>query len=148
MKPFAEPPISFVVNKPGNDKGVVSNARDFLHKYPIWVSYFGRRFDFRMLQGRLLKHGLVPLRRYHHIDLYAVLKSGVNTSRRSMAHYSSWLETDEQKMSVSPDVWAKVCAEPKKWLPKLQKRCEMDVRETEGLYKRTRQLIKEITRQF
>lgn len=147
IKPFMESPKSFVVNQPGNDKGVVASARDMLHEYPVWVSYYGRRFDYRMIQGRLLKHHLAPLQRHHHIDLYQVLKSGVNTSRRSMAHYSHWLETDEQKLTLSPDVWAKVIANPEVWLPKLKNRCEADVKETEGLYRRSRQLIREVIKQ-
>lgn len=147
VKPLREKPVTFQVTPASvGDKKIIELARDMLHEYPVWISYYGRRFDFRMLQGRLLQHGSKPLDRHLHIDLYQVLKSAVNTSRRSMAHYSEWLHIPHKKMTLSPDTWNDAKSSPCK-LKTLADRCESDVRETEDLYFRSRALIKQVMKQ-
>jgi hypothetical protein len=146
IKPIGKPPTTFAVKRPGFDSKVVREARDCLAGFPLWVSYYGKGFDSLMLNGRLLKYELDPLPKHHHIDMYFVLRSRVNTGRRSQAHLLEWLGTPEKKMTLSPDEWNEVVRYPRRHMPVLVARCESDVAGLEALYKRTRHLIAEITR--
>jgi uncharacterized protein YprB with RNaseH-like and TPR domain len=145
--PFKGKPTTFTVNKPGKDRKLVAEAAAELAKYYCWVSFYGKLFDVKFIDGRLLIHSLPELTKRHHADMYWHLRSITNTSRRSQAHYLRWFELDTQKMDVSPDGWNKVIADPKgEPMSVMKARCESDVQGLKGLYLRTRDRIREVTR--
>lgn len=145
IKPYRMRPLVMAVDKPGQDKALIQRAAEHLASYDCWVSYYGKGFDVPMLQSRLLFHGLPKLEKRHHVDLYYHLNAHVNTSRRSQAHRLEWLQVPEKKMTLAPGVWNDVLHSAD-GLEKLKRRCASDVRGLEGLYKRTRHLIGEVTR--
>jgi hypothetical protein len=49
-------------------------------------------------------------------------------------------------MSVSASDWSDMPSQTEELMPTMIKRCESDVKGLEALYKRTRHLIKDITR--
>ena len=145
MKRFGGQMKTFQVKKPGEDKEVCNAAARELEKALCWITYYGKGFDVKMLRARLLYHGLPDLKPRHHIDLFFTLLS-MKTSRHSQAHLLRWLGTTEQKMDVGASQWSEVLANPKKVMPVMVKRCESDVEGLESLYKRTKQVIKDVTR--
>jgi len=146
FKPFGKKPFTASVSKPGNDKYLVENIKDELEKYDCWVTYYGKGFDLPMLNTRLLCHGLKPVVKKPHVDMYWQLKSKILTGRKSQGHLLSWLRLPEQKMSVSADEWIQVVAGTKGAMETIIKRCESDVSGLEALYNRTKHLIIDITR--
>ena len=146
VKPYGKLPYSFSVSQPGNDQKVVREAKEELEQYECWVTYYGKGFDIPMLNTRLLKWGLDPIDKRPHVDMYYTLKSNILTGRRSQSHLLSWLHTPEQKMSVSADTWSEMAVNPKKNMPIMIKRCESDTTGLEALYRKTRHLIRDITR--
>lgn len=144
VKPIGKKPITFAIDKPGRDKKVIADARDLLSTFDCWVTYYGKGFDFLMVNTRLLKWGLDPLLKKPHVDMYYTLKSNLNTSRRSQAHLLDWLGTAQRKMSVSAEQWNRVLADPVNHMPQMIKRCESDTLGLEALYMHTRHLIKDI----
>jgi hypothetical protein len=144
LKPIGKPCRSFVVSQPGHDVKVVREFRDALSEYPMWVGYYSKGFDIPMIQARLLYHELEPLPRFHHIDLYYVLRYGVKTSRHSQAHLLEWLNCETKKLTLSPSVWN--LENPTKQLATLKHRCESDCRGLENLYQKSKHLIREICR--
>lgn|SRR5574341_123718 len=146
IKPYGQSPVTFTA-KPGRDKALLKAVSAELAKYPVWITFYGKLFDMPVLQSRLVRHGLLALPRHHHIDIYFVVKSQTHVSRRNQGHLLEWLEVPEKKMYVSPNVWAEsLPANTPEALEVLKKRCESDVRGLESLYKRTKHLIREITR--
>lgn len=145
IKPYKGKPVTFTA-RPGADKALVKKVREELHKYPVWVTYYGKGFDIGFLNTRLLVNGLPPLDKHHHIDMYYVLRYRTLTSRHSQGHLLSWLGADQQKMTVPATVWANLATDPKKYLKILAERCESDVAGLEALYEKTKHLIAEITR--
>jgi uncharacterized protein YprB with RNaseH-like and TPR domain len=136
---------------------VVHQAAEMLRRFDCWVSYYGKSFDFPMINTRLLKWGLDPLERQKHIDLYYTLKANLATARRSQAHLLDWLRIDKtgestdtdnidvvRKMSVSADEWNQVLSNPKKAMKTMVARCESDTLGLQSLYLRTKHLIREI----
>ena len=144
IKPFRSKTVSFSVSRPGDDSKIVKEAKDYIESFDCWATYYGKGYDLKMLNTRALLHGLSPIEKRPHIDMYYFLKSAILTSRRSQGHLLSWLQTKQSKMSVSADTWAKVPLEPETSIPILVKRCESDVAGLESLYVRTKHLITEI----
>lgn len=159
IRPYRGVVKTFAITKPGNDKKVVHDAREYLESFNCWIGYYSKGFDFPMINTRLLKWGLKPLERKPHIDMYYTLKSNLLTARRSQAHLLDWLRIDEtgestdrdnrdtvHKMSVSADEWNRVLADPVRGMRTMVKRCESDTLGLQSLYMRTKHLIKDITR--
>lgn len=144
IKPYGQTPITFST-QPGRDKAMLKKVFAEMQKYPVWATFYGKLFDIPFLNSRALRHGLTPLPKHHHIDLYWVVKTHTAISRRNQGHLLSWLGTPEKKMGVSPNVWAEMAVDPNS-LPTLIERCESDVIGLEALYEKTKHLIREITR--
>lgn len=144
VKPYGEKPISIVAERPGDDRKVVTEAKRLMEQFDAWVTYYGKGFDRKMLDTRLWFYRKPPIDLRHHIDLYFMLKYKINTSRKSQAHLLRFLGTLEQKMDMGANDWNKILANPKRWLPKMQQRCESDVIGLEGLYERSKHLIRDI----
>ena len=145
VKPYKRPPITFSAG-PGRDSKILRQVSAELHKYQCWVTFYGKLFDIPFIQSRLLVNGMAPLEKRHHIDLYWVVKSRTVLSRRNQAHLLNWFETPEEKMSVSPNIWANMAVKTPEKLQILRARCESDVTGLEALYEKTKHIIGEITR--
>lgn len=146
VRPFKGKVISFAVEKPGEDRAVVLAAKKELEKYDCWVSYYGKGFDILMLNTRLLRWRKPPIEKRPHVDMYWTLKSNILTAHRSQAHLLGWLGTPEQKMGVSAEVWNRILANPVREMSRMIRRCESDTAGLEALYKRTKHLIRDVTR--
>ena len=146
IKPFGKKPYTFAVKQPGNDQKVVREAKEALEEYGCWCGYYSKGFDVPMLNTRLLKWGVDPIEKRPHIDLYFTLKANLLTARRSQGHLLSWLETPEEKMTVSAELWNRIIEDLEGTMPVMIKRCESDTAGLEALYRRTRHLIREIKR--
>jgi len=173
-KPYGKDPITLTTKRPGDDAKLVREARDLLEEYSMWVTYYGKGFDIPMLDTRLLVHGEREIQRakHYHLDMYYTLKSKLKTSRKSQGHLLSLLglkdarrvkvkdpetgkivneselfeATIPQKMTVSAEMWNRVLAWPKAYLPTMVERCESDVTGLEALYDATKHLIREVKR--
>jgi uncharacterized protein YprB with RNaseH-like and TPR domain len=144
FKPYNEPPMTVSIRQLGNDQRVVREIKEMLESFDCWCSYYGKGFDIPMIQTRLLKWGLEPVKSKHHIDLYFTLKTHLLMSRKSLAQMEGFLGTHQQKMGVSPNVWSEMGFNIEQHLPTMMERCETDVIGLENVYDRTRHLIKDI----
>jgi uncharacterized protein YprB with RNaseH-like and TPR domain len=146
VKRYNTPPESFVVKQPGNDQKVVRDAKKCLEGLDCWVTFYGKGFDLPFLNTRLLRWRVDPIDKRPHVDLYFTLKHNLLTARKSQAHLLRFLNTPEQKMDMSPEDWNEVIANPEQALKKMRQRCESDVEGLQGLYNRTKHLIRDIKR--
>lgn len=147
FKPYGKKPYTLSIKQAGNDQKLVREVRDELLKYSCWCTFFGKGFDVKYLDTRLLKWGLRPVRGLRpHLDLFFTAKSNLLTGRKGQAHLLNWLRTKERKMSVSASDWSEFPFQIKKHLPTMIKRCESDVIGLEALYTDFRYLVKDITR--
>jgi uncharacterized protein YprB with RNaseH-like and TPR domain len=147
IKPYGQKPYSFHIKQAGNDQKVVKDAKAEMEKYQCWCTYYGKGFDIPMLNTRLLKWGSPPIDKRPHIDMYFSLKSNLLTARKSQGHLLSFLETPEEKMSVTPNAWSEIVGDPSgPHMKTMIKRCESDVEGLEALYNKTKHIIREIKR--
>lgn len=146
IKPIGKKPVTFTA-RPGRDKKLLKDVVAELEKYTVIVTFYGKMFDVPFLNSRLLRHGLAPLKKKHHIDMYWVIKNQTVLSRRNQAHLLEWLATPQKKMSVSPNMWAETLhADTTEGLDILTKRCESDVEGLEAMFQQAKTFIQEITR--
>lgn len=146
IKPYYGEPISFHVERPGNDQKLVRMVKESLEQYDAWVTYYGKGFDIPFLNTRLLRWKRPPIEKRHHIDLFYTLKHNTLVARRSQAHMCRFLETPEQKMDMSPEDWNAVIANPERALKKMVARCESDVVGLQDLFEKTKHLVRDIKR--
>jgi hypothetical protein len=98
-----------------------------------------------MLNTRLLKWSSPPIEKRPHIDMYFTLKYNLLTARKSQGHLLSFLETPEEKMTVTPNVWSEIVGDPTgPHMKTMVARCESDVKGLEQLYEKPKHLIREI----
>ena len=154
VKPFGKEPITLSLSENGQDRGLVKDARDLLHEYPCWMTFYGKGHDVPLLNTRLVRWGYAPLETRHHIDVYFLVKHRLKTGRRSQAHLLEFLgETMDlldiprvAKMTVSPNVWSDLFTNFPKNIRLLRNRCASDTVGLEALYRMTRHLIRDIAR--
>lgn len=146
IKPFGGKIRSFSVKAVGNDQKIVRDAKEYLEQFDAWCGYYSKAFDIKIIDTRLLRWGHPPVDKRHHLDLYFCLKANTVTARRSQGHLLSWLGAPESKMTVSADVWASMSSSFKDNIQTMIKRCESDVKGLEALYRRTRHLVRDISR--
>ena len=146
VKPYGKKPYTFRVKAVGNDVKVVRDLKDALEEYHCWLTYYGKGFDLPFINTRLLKWGYPPIDGRHHIDLFFTLKANTKMSSKGLGRFASLLGTDDQKMGVSQNVWSEMGYSLGKHMPTMVRRCESDTAVLEGLYDRTKHLIKEIKR--
>ena len=145
IKPYKQAPITFHT-RPGRDKKLLKDVAEVMEEYAVWCTFYGKLFDIPFINSRLLVNNLPPLPKHHHIDMYWVVKSRTRLSRRNQGHILSWLETPQDKMAVSPNVWANLASDYDEHIKTLVARCESDVIGLEAMYERVKHLIGEITR--
>ena len=111
-KPYNRKPFSFPVLQVGNDKKIVREARDILESYGCWVSFYGKGFDIPFLNTRLLKWGIHPIQPRLHLDLFFTLKHNTSMSRKSLMQFAGFLELEDKKFGVSPNIWLELPHRP------------------------------------
>jgi uncharacterized protein YprB with RNaseH-like and TPR domain len=145
-KPFGKKPVTFKVDKPGDDKQLLIDGVAFLRQFLVPVAYFGFYHDMPLIETRLLIHGLPPWQPPYEIDPWMIAKRRLKTSRRSQGHLLSWLRPPEQKMGLSADDWNQFIANWEETHPLLVARCESDVKGLEALYRKLRPQIRNFPR--
>lgn len=130
-----------------DDSRIAAAARDLLESFDLLVSWNGKRFDIRFLNGRLLLGNERPLRGdIMHVD-------GLPISR----HYFAWhshrldavqktLRLENSKTGLDPDIW-EAARDLEKWaLDYVVEHCEADVLVLRDVFWRYRRVIKVVHR--
>ena len=135
-------PRTWMVPKTGNDKTLLVDIKNWIDdSLDIVVTYYGKGFDWPMLNSRRIYHNLPMLRPMHHIDMYYTLRPKLQISSKKLGHVANFLKLNNRKMEVLPSTWAELLSDYDTNMPILKERCESDVLVLRDLYKRLRKLI-------
>ncbi len=127
-----------------DDTEVVKALYEVLKSADAVVTHNGKRFDWKFLQTRLLKHGLPPLGKIKHIDTCAVAKRHLMAFNNKLETLSGFL-TDETKMeSGGAALWCAVAERDVKAQKKMAEYCKQDVRALEAVFKKLKPFISEM----
>jgi len=102
-------------------------------KMDVWITYNGKMFDFRFINGRRMMLGLTPLKPIKHVDLLWQAKKLAFTSAK-LDFVAQNLGLENQKHHVMPYHWIRAANGNKKSLDLIAKHCAYDVVMTEELF--------------
>jgi DNA polymerase elongation subunit (family B) len=126
--------------EPWDSTQLLAALADVIDQSDMVVTFFGKGFDWPMVQTPLTKVNRF-LKPVPHIDLYYVNKLHHKIGRGSLDAALTYFELEEQKFHLSPLVWRKAMRGNSEAMDLLKERCASDVRATEYLYLKLRPLI-------
>lgn len=126
-------------SRPWEDKALVRDAASALSEADMWVTWYGERFDERMINTRLLHYGLPPLPKIPHWDGWRAAKDNLKMSSNRLANIARFLNLDP-KTPLEPDIWIRARYGERRAIRYVVKHCEQDVLTLEQAYQRLRPL--------
>jgi DNA polymerase elongation subunit (family B)/predicted RNA-binding Zn-ribbon protein involved in translation (DUF1610 family) len=123
-----------------DDTHVVKAIYEVLKDADAVVTHNGKRFDWKFLQTRLIKHGLPLLPRIRHIDTCAVSKSNLMPFRNNLKTLSA-IAGSHKMESGGSELWEAVAERSKKAQARMAEYCKQDVRALESVFKMLRPLV-------
>lgn len=126
-----------------DDFEVVKQAAKIIQDADAVVTHNGKSFDWKVLQTRLLFHGLKPLPKILHVDTRA-------ESRKHLFMFNNRLNTlakffaQDEKLDTGWDLWVKVANRDRKSMNKMTAYCKQDVMVLENIFKVMRPLLSEL----
>lgn len=127
---------------PTNDKEVTKAVANALMESDIICGWYSARFDFPYLQSRLLFHGLKPLPKMPHIDLWRTAKYELKLTSNRLASVSDFLDLDD-KTPIKFREWLKAMAGNKKSIQYIRQHNIQDILVLEQAYLKMRPLIQQ-----
>ena len=121
-----------------DDKRLVQAFYPRLIEADMMVTYFGTGFDKKMVQSKLLEHGLAPPPNTPHVDLFYTVKSNMVLSRKRLENVSEFLGCPTKKTPIKPKVWKRAQAGYPEAIEYVTKHCHNDVLITEYTYLKLR----------
>lgn len=125
-----------------DDRLVCAQIANVLRNADCVITHNGKRFDWKYLQTRLLKHKLDPLPKIHHVDTCVEMK-------RELFIFNNKLQTASEFFSVRKKLdhegwglWCKVHARDKKATEQMTAYCKQDVVALEDVFREIRPIVK------
>lgn len=113
-----------------DDEELVTDLRDLLSDHHVLSAYYGKGFDFPLIQTRLKHHGRGTMdSRLFYDPIYAYRGwRGFKPKSSSLENVAKFLGLKEEKQEVRPETWLKARAGNKDAMETAVERCESDVR--------------------
>jgi uncharacterized protein YprB with RNaseH-like and TPR domain len=127
---------------PANDKPLLKEIYRVLSSADMWVTYYGKGFDVKFINAKLLEHGLPVLPNIPHVDLFFTVRSNLALSRKSLANVSNYIGCTEEKTLVNGKIWKKAMVGHAGSLTYIIKHCRADVLVLEDAYLKLRPLVR------
>ncbi len=139
----AAPPRVWAVTDPEyrcksiiDDRKLVAAFWKRLCEAPIFITYYGSRFDLPYLQAKVLKYGISGTPRGRHIDLYFYARQHMAISRRRLVTVAEYLDLKTQKSPVVGETWQLARSGDHAAMKYVVDHCRADVLVLEEAYKR------------
>jgi uncharacterized protein YprB with RNaseH-like and TPR domain len=126
-----------------DDKALFEAFYPVMVEADILVSYFGKGFDVKYIQAKLLEHGLSFLPNTPHVDLFYVAKQNMALSRKSLEKVGLFLGCTAEKTPVDGKVWKRAMSGHEASIGYVREHCRADVKLTEEVYMRLRPLVRQ-----
>lgn len=118
-----------------DDSNLVLAIREELETYDLIVAHNGRLFDIPLLNARLAKAGLGPLKTHFMLDTRWYLNSAsMRIGSAKLENAAKFFELGNQKTPISWDVWQRAAALERDAMDSVVEHCEADVKVLRELY--------------
>jgi uncharacterized protein YprB with RNaseH-like and TPR domain len=131
---------------PTNDAPLMRRVHDVLTNHAdIIVTYYGKGFDRKFLNTRMLMAGLPPLPPlgYEHVDLYYTAKSNLALHSNRLASVAAALGCPMEKTALDGPTWTRAMAGDPRSIRYIIDHCRRDVDVLEYCYQKLRPYIRQ-----
>lgn len=125
-----------------DDSKLVAAAAKIMQSADMWVTYYGKGFDNKFINAKLLEHSLPILPNTPHVDLFFTVKSNLALSRKSLANVAEYLEFENKKTPVAGKIWRRAMVGQKDAINYVVEHCKSDVLLLEEAYLKLRPLVR------
>lgn len=127
---------------PTYDGHLLADFRDVYEQADMVVTYYGKGFDIKFLQAKMLEWDLGILPNTPHVDLYFTVKHNLRLSRRSLANVGYFLGLNAEKTPIEGKMWRSAQAGNHKAIKYVIDHCRADVLVLEEAYLKLRPLVR------
>ena len=124
-----------------DDYSVCKAIYDVLKDADAVVTHNGKRFDWKYLQTRLLKHKIGTLDKIHHIDTCQVAKANLLSFNNRLNTIGQLVADDQKLENGGWDLWVRVHGKDPDAMKLMEDYCKQDVILLEKVYRELRPLI-------
>lgn len=125
-----------------SDKKLVKAAHAILTQADMWVTWYGKGFDDKFVNTRVLDAKLKPLPPVPHVDLYFTAKHRLKLSSNRLASVQDFLQLPTSKTPLTKRIWRKAQAGHVPSIRYIVDHCQKDVMVLEEAYERLKPLIR------
>lgn len=132
-------------NKDVNDDSrLVKEIHKILSQADTVVSHNGKKFDWRFLQTRFVKHGLPPLHNIHHVDTCEISRRNLYSIDNRLNTIGELLADDNKLENGGWQLWVDVHNKKKSAMNLMVRYCKQDVDLLEKCFIKLIPLIKNL----
>ena len=132
---------SFTQKDGWDDRALLIHIRDILSKADMWITHYGKGFDEKFLNTRLIIQGLDPLPPIPHVDTYLnILKNHTMLTSKKLGNAAKEFGLRNQKEGLPWLYWLRARRGYEPAIRAMADYCKQDVRTTVELYEKTRAL--------
>lgn len=125
------------IKNPRDDYQLCQDLQHALEDYDVLVAHNGNSFDVKILNARLLKHGMDPMPNMSYVDTKLVAKNKFRMPSARLDYLGRYLGLGRKKRT-SMKLWLDVLNGKKQALDYMVKYCAQDVRLDEKVYLKMR----------
>lgn len=119
-----------------DDKKLCKMASELIHEADAVVTHNGKKFDWKFIQTRLLKHGLPPIPKIPHIDTCQVARSNLIAYNNRLNTIGELTGSGQKLSHEGWDLWVKTVRGNKTARKKMSDYCKQDVDLLDEIFKK------------
>ena len=117
-----------------SDKNLIKAAHAILSQADMWVTWYGKQFDYKFLNTRIIDANLPPLPPVAHVDLYWTARLKFKLSSNRLASVQDFLRLPTTKTVLNKRVWRRAQAGHVPSIKYIEEHCARDVSVLEEAY--------------
>ncbi len=125
-----------------DDSGLVSDFLQVYESADMVVSYFGKGFDTKFLNAKLMEASGRLLPNTPHVDLFYTVKANLALSRKSLENVGYFLGLSQEKTKVEGKIWRRAATGHGPSVNYIVRHCRADVLLLEEAYLKLRPLVR------
>ena len=129
------------------ERQMLNEIKDYIESFDGVIGYFSSKYDMPMLRTRMLYHGIKPIPKCKHLDLYFTIKRHVNTTSRRMERVADLMRVNSdrllpEKTKLDINEWIRVAnGRDEKSLDYIVQHCICDVEILEGILNQVKDFV-------
>lgn len=125
-----------------SDAALVKQIIPIINSADVIVSWFGKGFDIKFINTRILDANLPPLANVPHIDLYFTARGNLKLTSNRLASVQDFLQLPTSKTPLTKRVWRRAQAGDINSIKYIVEHCEADVQVLQEAYERLKPYVR------